>query len=152
MYVYAALSFIKICCIACYHKCASLCCMWIFSACLLSCGDVIRHAFLGFTKSTDLFYHVVRPFQQAKHASGFGGSSLAQAYLPFPVSCFKLRLDRRAGAALPVGSLHAAQMNKVLLFVIKWLLVIRLVLVLLGPPCVQPQLLSAKLITFQSHK
>lgn len=51
-----------------------------------------------------------------------------------------------------MGSLRATQMSKVLLFVIKWLLVIKLVLVLLGPPCVQPQLLSAKLITFQCHK
>lgn len=42
--------------------------MLIFLACLLSCGDVIQHAFLGFKVSTDLFYHFVRPFQQAKHA------------------------------------------------------------------------------------
>lgn len=74
-------------------------------------------------------------------------------YPLFPVSCFQLYLDRHAGVALPVGSLRATQMNKVLLFVIKWLLVvIKLVSILLGPPCVQPQLISAKLITFQCHK
>lgn len=56
----------------------------------------------------------------------------------------QLSLDRHAGAALPVDSLHLSQMNKVLLFIIR-----RLLQFSWCWPCVKPQLLSAKLIPVQ---
>lgn len=38
-------------------------------------------AFLGFTSSTDVFYHFPRSCQQAKHTFGFKDCSSAQLYL-----------------------------------------------------------------------
>lgn len=104
------LSFINIFLIVCYCKCTSLCFMGTFCVFLSS---VLM--FLGITNIGKLFSHFLCPFQQTKRVLGPLCSSW-RAGLGSPWA------DTRA--ALPVGSFPATQLNKVLLFVFEWWLVL----------------------------
>lgn len=128
----------------CYKR-TSLCWMWIFSACLLSNDDVIWHVLLGFTDSTDLFYHFLRAIQQSKHVLASVGAPKLKCIhrSPCPASS-STWTDMQEQLCQWVHSMSSRQMK--VCFYNQVVGGCSLVL------CTQPQLLSSKLITFQFHK